>query len=181
MPTGIKNISNQALSLPHPYDGMLPAGQMAIVADTPAQAAAALADVPFVFRLLQFIALPAATTLTFHGAVNVDETLATTNPAVSLVKQTSRFDLIGAGAGVTASLGDGGSVGQRKRLFQMSALGANTVSVVPKTMAEGKTFVKLAALGAWAELEWQVGATAGGTGWKVIGIGGPTGSAASYG
>lgn len=168
-PTGIKNVSLEDLALPSPYDGMLPAGQMAIVADSPTGAMAALGGVVATNRILQFIVQPTGAALSSHGAQNVDETLATASPAVSLVTQVSRFDVLSGPGNMTPTLGDGIWVGQRKRLYQMSATGAATVVVTPTHMAESKTSVTLKALGAWCDLDWQQ------AGWKLSAVGGLTG------
>lgn len=168
-PTAIKNVSLTDLALPPPYSGMLPAGQSAIVADTPTAAQGAMGNSVVTSRLLQFIAVPTGTSLTSHGAPNVDETLSTASPAISLTPRVSRFDVVSGPGNMTPTLANGLYVGQFKRLYQMSATGAATVVVTPATMAESKTSVTLKCLGAWAELYWQA------NGWKVFGLGGPTG------
>lgn len=164
--TGIKNVSGGPLALPFPYEGLLPPGQMAVVADTPAQVQFVLGGAGFTQKLVQPIALP-PTPLTQHGLPNQDETIITTGNSVANVnRQTSRFDRATAGGAMTPTLANGQYIGQRKRLVQSSAGG--TVVITPATMAESKTAVTLTTTGDWAEVEWTA------TGWKVVGLGGPT-------
>ncbi len=184
MPTQIKNTSGLPLTLGAPYDGILPPGQAAIVLDSPSAAQQAIGgtgaqNASLVNRLLQFTVVPTGPQagLTVHGYRNIDETLNVALPVVSVLTNTSRFDVLGGPGSASGTLGLGVFVGQRKRLFQTSATGASTVTITPAVMAEGKTFVKLASLGAWADLEFAGPSV----GWKVVGLGGPTSSSASYG
>lgn len=177
MPTGIKNVSLEPLALPTPYEGLVPPGQMAIVADSPAQVLAALGGGQFATRLVQMITLPTGTALTIHGSANLDETLSATG-AANVIPQTTRLDPATAGASFTVSLPNGLYSGYRKRFYQMSQAGGFTATIQPGVMAESKTKVALSSLGAWCELEWQAGPTAANAfGWKVIALGGTTGPA----
>lgn len=172
-PTEIKNVSLEDLALPTPYYGILPAGGRAVVADGVTGAQAALGGAPNFQRILQLASRPTGSALTPHGAPNVDETLATAAPVISTVTNVSRFDPATAGVPILATLPNGVYVGQTKRLYQMSNLGATGVVITPTTMAEGKVSIGLKCLGAWADANWQQ------AGWKVTGLGGPTGPAAS--
>lgn len=170
-PTGIINISFDPLTLPAPYDGVLPAGQMAIVADTPAQAQLILGGAAYTAKQLQFRVLPAGTLLTPHGTQNVDETLITALPTISVVKNTTRFDVLGGVGSASAVLPNGLYVGQRKQFYQSSATGTSSVTITPVTMSESKTNLQLKALGSFATMEWAT------DGWKIVAAGGTTGSA----
>lgn len=168
--TGIRNVSTLPLALPFPYEGMLPAGQQAVVGDTPAQAQFILGGNAYVSKLLQFIGLPTSTPLTTHGSLNLDELLATAAPALSLTAQTTRFDLSTAGANILGTLANGLYLGQRKRLINMSVSANKWSQVTPATMAESRSNVKLMALYEMAELEWQS------AGWKVVALVGASAS-----
>lgn len=179
MPTGIKNISLDAQSLPDPYDGILAPGAEAIVADSATAVLAALGGTPQVVRNYQLRTVATGAALTIHGARNVDEYMSATG-AASALRQTTRVDV--SAASITLTLADGGFAGQRKRFYEAVPGGANVCTVVPATMGEGKANVQLKALGAFAELEWQIGATSqvpSQYGWKVVALGGVTGGGAT--
>lgn len=178
MPTGIKNVSLEPLPLPPPYEGMLPPGQIAVVADTPAQVQFILGGFPYVNKLVQTIVLPTGAALTIHGAANLDEYLSATG-AAGLLPQTTRVDPATAGSAFTVSLANGLYAGHRKR-FAVTSTG-NSVTIKPGTMAESKSQVVLSGvIGTALELEWQIGPTAANQfGWKVILAAGPTAGVAA--
>lgn len=174
MPTQIKNVSLETLALPPPYSGMLPAGQSAIVGDAPAAAMAALGGLAATQYKLAFVSVPTSAGFTSHGQPNFDETIAVPTASCSLSTRVTRFDLAGASGPISGIMPDGSYIGQMKRFYAMSSFGStapSSATVAPKTMAEGRSNVKLNCLGAWAEMQWQS------NGWKLIGVGGPTGPA----
>jgi hypothetical protein len=165
-------VDERVLSLPAPYASLLPPSGV-IVADGVSAAQFILGGVTGGFlKDLQFLPVTRGFSAASWGpSLNLDETLAAAAPSVSLVAQTTRFDLATAGQNVNGTLGPGLFAGQRKRLVAATSSGAFVATITPTPFAEsGKTSIKLMHALDWAELESQA------SGWRVVAVAGVSAS-----